>query len=78
MPHPMPCSCIAKSNYRLGYAGVTVVTVAALSEGRNLLAVGDKRLENLFRVQVALGEGMFQTNGISTFQFMVYVGKEVQ
>lgn len=74
----MPCSCTAKSNCRLDYSGITVVTVAALSEGRNLLAVGDKRLENLFRVQVALGEGMFQTNSISTFQFMVCVEKEVQ
>lgn len=45
-----------ESNYRLDNLISTIVSIASLSECRDLLAVGDERLIDFLGVQISLGE----------------------
>lgn len=73
MAHRLPSICSEGSSCRLNNNWSTVVAIASLAKGRNLLPVGNQGLEYLFGVQVALSQCMLKADGISTAKFMVWI-----
>lgn len=51
---------------------LTIVSFASISKSWDLLPVGNHRLEDLFRVQVAFGEGMLESYDITTSEIVIF------
>jgi hypothetical protein len=66
------------SNYHLSKFKTTVIALSTVSEGADLLALRDEGLEDFFGMQVAFSESMFESDGITTFKFVIWIFQKIQ